>query len=83
MAAGVHKDWQDCPDGWVCMLAFGEFSGGAVVLPSLARRIPMPPGTLVFIRARWLEHYIEEFTGHRYGMVCFFHEGVLEVAEGM
>lgn len=65
------------------MLALGDFTGGDVVLPSLKRRIPMPPGTLVFIRARLLEHYIAPFEGHRYGMVCFFHEGVLEVAEGM
>ena len=64
------------------MLALGDFTGGDVVLPKLKRRIPMPPGTLVFI-TRMLEHCIADFEGHRYGMVCFFHKGVMKVAEGM
>lgn len=66
------------------MTAFGDFSGGAVLTHADGRpdeAFEMRPGQVILMRSSKVMHSIAQFEGVRYGMVCFYHEDVMEEVE--
>jgi hypothetical protein len=68
---GPHKDVGDVRDGWVAMMAVGNYKGGAVVLPALGIQLQHEPGDVIFFRSAVLEHFVAPFEGDRAAVVFF------------
>lgn len=73
-----HTDSKDDIHGMCCILPLGSFVGADVCFPSLGLKILVPPGTFVFFRSYLLPHYITAFAGHRFCIVSFMHQVVVD-----
>jgi len=73
-----HIDSKDDVLGMCCILPIGNFIGADVCFPSLNLKIHVPPGTSVFFRSYLLPHYITAFSGHRFCIVSFMHQVVVD-----
>ena len=73
-----HIDSKDDVHGMCCILPLGSFVGANVCFPSLGLKILVPPGTFVFFRSYLLPHYITAFSGHRFCVVSFMHQVVVD-----
>jgi len=65
-----HRDVNDPPDGWVAMIAIGEFTGGHLYLPDINVALPHRNGDVIFFRSWVLKHFIQRYEGeYRYVIV--------------
>ena len=63
------------------MVCIGQFCQGSLVLPQLNLRVKFEPGDVIFFRASFLEHFLEEFQGERSALVFFTHASVADAIE--
>ena len=70
MSTTIDRDWKNLPEGWICMVALGEFMEGGIVLPDLGVELPFQAGDVVFMRSWALWHFLKEYQGvERYVIV--------------
>lgn len=81
LQVGRHKDKRDRKRGWTAMVCIGQFRHGFLVLPQLNLRVKFEPGDVIFFRASFLEHFLEEFKGERSALVFFTHASVADAIE--
>ena len=81
LQVGRHKDKRDRKRGWTAMVCIGQFRQGFLVLPQLNLRVKFEPGDVIFFRASFLEHFLEEFQGERSALVFFTHASVADAIE--
>jgi len=87
----LHRDTRDVPDGWICDMAFGDYSGGLLQLPQLGVEINLRPGGLLFMRSELIWHSVSSIqtgpqvepisTAKRYAIILFTHRGMIESDE--
>jgi hypothetical protein len=75
----THQDWNDKRYGYNCVLPFGDYTGGALVLWQLGVVLELRPGDVVFFFGRLLAHNTEKVdSGVRNSVDLFCHEVVFK-----
>ena len=64
-----HQDLKDPPDGWVAMVAFGDYENGKLCIPDIRIKFSYKSGDVIFFRSWALKHFIQYFIGSRYVIV--------------
>ena len=66
MHSSLHKDTRDIVDGWVALMAVGNYTGGALQLPELGKALHYGRGDLLYLRAAALAHEVADFEGEQF-----------------
>lgn len=73
----LHTDDLDPWTGWAILVAFGQFTKGAMHIPRLNLRLRFQPGDIIAMRGRILPHEIEAWSGgQRVSVVHFTHKSL-------
>ena len=71
-AIPAHYDESDPVDGICCVVNFGNFAtGGVLVFPDLNIQVHARPGDVVAFRSKKLYHGVTDYTNERYSVVLF------------
>ena len=74
----AHRDVKEAQYGYSCILAAGDFTGGALVLYELEMVVEMAPGDLVLFPDCLITHRNESAEGKRISIVTFTQENVYD-----
>ena len=74
----AHRDVKDSQYGYSCVVAGGDFEGGAMVLYELCMIVEMGPGDMLLFPDALITHRNEAAVGHRVSMVAFTQENVYD-----
>ncbi len=78
-ASEMHRDMRDY--GLTCLVPFGEFSGGDLVLVQLGLKVELRPGFTFFFRSSIIAHQVGEVMGTRGVLTLFTHANVFAWAD--
>ena len=74
----AHRDVKESLYGYSCIIAAGDFRGGALVCYELGVIVEMEPGDIVLFPDALVTHRNEEADGHRISVVTFTQENVYD-----
>jgi hypothetical protein len=74
----AHRDHKSIFFGKSCLYAFGNFTGGHVILWDLRAVLELRPGDAFLFEDHLLTHSNEEVIGERHSLVAFTHQSVLD-----
>lgn len=74
---GTQQDYNDDPKGFKCVVAFGDYEGGDLLLWQLKLRIQLRPGDVVMFNSALLAHNSTEVKGERGAVEFFTRKGVV------
>lgn len=74
----AHRDVKESLYGYSCVIAAGEFTGGALVLYELGMIVEMEPGDIVLFPDALITHKNEPAQGHRISVVTFTQENIYD-----
>lgn len=75
-ASEVHRDRKDF--GLTCLVPWGQYTGGNLVLVQLGLKIVLKPGDVFFFRSALIAHQVEEVVGMRGVLTLFTHANVFD-----
>lgn len=73
-----HRDWKSLWTGISCLVPFGEYTGGALILWDTKTVVELEAGDLFFFMDHLLVHSNEDVDGVRHSMVAFSHQNVFD-----
>lgn len=80
VAAGEpHKDQEDARKGFNCVVPWGTWTGGDLLLWELKKRVEVREGQAVFFRGSLITHDVCNINGIRHGVDFFTHQGLLDM----
>jgi len=74
----AHRDVKESQYGYSCVIAAGDFKGGAIVLYELGVIVDMGPGDMLLFPDALITHRNEAADGHRISIVAFTQENVYD-----
>jgi len=74
----AHRDVKESQYGYSCVLSFGDYTGGALVLFELGIIVEMEPGDLLLFPDSLITHCNEPAEGNRMSIVTFTQENVCD-----
>ena len=74
-STGTHLDFND--SGYNCVVPWGEYKGGALVLWQLKMIVELEPGNAFFFMGSLIAHNVGEIEGVRNSIDLFCHKNVL------
>ena len=78
-ASEVHRDMKDY--GLSCVVPFGDYDGGDLVLVQLGVKVELRPGDVFFFRSSIVAHQVEEVIGVRGALTLFTHANTFAWAD--
>ena len=76
-AGGVHKDYKDHKDSFNCVIPYGDWEGGDVLLWDLRKRVEVKEGQALFFRGRIILHNAWKLQGTRHSVDLFLHDNIV------
>jgi len=73
-----HRDWKSLCDGIRCLVPFGEYARGALILWDVKTVVELEARDLLYFIDHLLVHSNENVDGLRHSMVAFSHQNVLD-----
>ena len=74
---GAHRDERDTKKGFNCVVPYGEWEGGDLLLWEIRQRNSVRQGQAVFLRGSIISHNAWDIRGVRNCVDLFTHENVL------
>ena len=74
-STGVHQDWGD--HGYNCVVPWGEYQGGELILWQLRLKVALRPGDAFFFAGSLIAHNAQDIVGERNSIDVFCHHNVL------
>ncbi len=75
----MHRNMRDY--GLTCLVPFGNFSGGNLVLMQLGLKVILQPGDVFFFRSSLIAHQVETVEGTRSVLNLFTYANVFAWAD--
>jgi hypothetical protein len=73
-ASETHQDWKDDGQTYNCVIPYGEWSGGDLILWPLKLRVQISEGEGFFFLGRLIAHSVTEVVGMRNSVDAFIHK---------
>jgi len=73
-ACDPHRDLNDYRNGLCWVMAFGDFTGGKLVMDDLKVEVDMTEGNIVCFKSYYLTHHVQDYIGERNSIVFFTHD---------
>lgn len=75
-----HRDWEDVKKGYNCVVPYGDWEGGDLLLWELRKRVEIVEGDAFFFRGSVITHNVWNIHegGVRHGIDLFTHQNVLD-----
>ena len=75
----AHRDLRDTKDGFNCVIPYGDWEGGDLLLWEIRQRLQFRQGHALFFRSRVLTHNACGISGLRNCVDLFTHENMLQL----
>lgn len=63
--SGIHQDWGDYCRGFNCVVPWGDYTGGGLVLYQAGIVYDLQPGDVLFFYGNILAHNVVDIVGER------------------
>jgi hypothetical protein len=76
-----HRDANSLQEWYDVLISIGPYKNAEMRLYNLGVKLPYPPGSIIAIGGKTIEHGVEEFTGERVCMAFFMRQNVQQRAK--
>ena len=71
-----HKDYADAKEAFNCVIPYGDWQGGEIILWDLKQRVELKEGQALFFHGRIIIHNAWRIEGKRNYVDLFIHESL-------
>ena len=77
----LHKDYADAKEAYNCVVTYGDWEGGEVILWDIKKRVELKEGQALFFGGRIIIHNACRIEGKRNCVDLFIHESLKRLDE--
>ena len=75
----LHKDYADAKEAYNCIIPYGDWQGGEVILWDLKKKVELKEGQALIFQGRIIMHNAWRIEGSRNSVDLFIHESLLKM----